>query len=87
VGGYVGGAGSSEGSDRGRSVRMFPTLQMTEARDRHGEAWEHVDTIGRGDDLGLDPRRGEEQVDDASRGVVPRRQSHGRQAPGGVLLD
>jgi hypothetical protein len=62
--------------------------EMTEASDRERQPGDDLDRLGEIDDLGLDPRRGEQQIGDGAAHVFPGKgETHGGQAPGGVLLD
>jgi hypothetical protein len=54
---------------------------MAEPRDRDSEARYCFDVVGRSHDLGFDPGRGEEQVNDRPADVLAsERQPDGRQA-------
>jgi len=62
--------------------------EMAEPSDRHFEARYGLDRVRRGHDLGLDPGRGEEQVDDCPSDIFTcEREPDGRQAFRGVLFD
>jgi len=62
--------------------------EVTEAGDRQSKARYGLDCLRLGYDLGFDPRRGKEQVDDDPAGLFSRRREpDGRHASDGVLLD
>jgi len=61
---------------------------MAEPSDRYPEPWYGLDRLRRSHDLGFDPGRGEEQVDDCPSDVFTcEREPDGRQAPRDVLFD
>jgi len=60
---------------------------MAHGGDRHGDCGEDVEHVGVRDDLGLDPGRGEDQIDDHPDVVRLRAdQARGREPAHGVLL-
>lgn len=62
--------------------------EMAEPGDRYPEPWYGLDRLRRGHDLGFDPGRGEEQVDDCPSDIFTgEREPDGRQASHGVLFD
>jgi hypothetical protein len=64
--------------------------QMREAGHRHLQAAHDRQALGGGHDLGLDARRGEEEVDDDGASVLTgagRSEPHGGHAPTGGVLE